>query len=789
MPRPVWTRAIMMIPLIALACESEGGRETADTGDQSIDVPDPVDPPEADPGEYLEGIEGEFIRASEEFGVPVSILKAVAYVESRWEMVEGQVEFEGRDAAFGVMALRTTNQERAADLLGVEADEIRTDRETNIRAAAAVLRNMADAEGIDRDDLGAWAPAIATMAAIGDDAASIGYIHNDVYGLIKNGLLVTDNDGNVISEIEAEPDVEPDYTPTGGPTLVTNPDYAGAIFRSSPNYSSRPATNGKVRLVIIHSCEGAYSGCWGWLVNKDSGVSAHYVVKEDGSEISQLVKEDKKAWHIAATYKKSLNGGQEPQLEGTSSNNFTVGIEHAGFANQAQWNANLIEQSAKLVCDITKRQGVPIDKYHVVAHGQLQPNNRIDPGPNWPWATYFNKINAACGGQPEDPPPEDPDPNEPPPDPQDPEDPPPEDPQDPPPMGQDPAEIIVDSSNGNNDAARAKFTASANWSATAATPGFYGSNYLFASVSPISDAAEFSFYLAAAGSKKIEIWYTSGANRAPDAPVVAFDAQGKNLGTVKVNMQAGGKAWTAVGTFNFTAGWNKIAVSRWTTGNYVVIADAIRVTAAGNNPPPPPPNGDPTAEQLLALTQSCTQLPGTSKFKTDSAGAATIPICQLDGAVWWRADADIDCDGAADPKCTVDPYYQPETSAKDSTGKFMNAAKMAFYVVPLPSNGFDPKAHGIKTGWSGYGSAGAIIYNGKLIYAPYADAGPAGVIGELSYRAAELLGIPPSPINGGVASGVTYIVFTGDKFVDPIESQAAADAIGKQLATQLLADN
>ncbi|MFY0540845.1 N-acetylmuramoyl-L-alanine amidase [Nannocystis pusilla] len=366
-------------------------------------MPDPMDPPEADPGEYLEGIDGEFIRASEEFGVPVSILKAVGFVESRWEMVEGQVEFEGRDAAFGTMALRGVNLERAAKLLGVEVEEIKTDRETNIRAAAAVLRDMADAEGIDRDDLGAWAPSIAAMADIGDKAASIAYIHYDVYGVIKNGLVVTDNDGNVISEIQPEPTVEPNYDGTGGPVLATNPDYPGAIFRASPssNYGSRAANStGKVRMVIIHSCEGAYSGCWGWLVNPQSKVSAHYVVKEDGSEISQLVKEDKRAFHIAAAYKKSLNGGQEPQLEGVSSNHFTVGIEHAGFAKQASWNANLIEQSAKLVCNITKRQGVPIDKYHVVAHGQLQPNNRIDPGPNWPWATYFNKITAACGGSP-----------------------------------------------------------------------------------------------------------------------------------------------------------------------------------------------------------------------------------------------------------------------------------------------------------------------------------------------------------------------------------------------------
>lgn len=169
-------------------------------------------------------------------------------------------------------------------------------------------------------------------------------------------------------------------------------------------------------------------------------------------------------------------------------------------------------------------------------------------------------------------------------------------------------------------------------------------------------------------------------------------------------------------------------------------------------------------------------MPGISKFKTDeSSNSSTVQVCQRNGAIWWRADADVDCDGAADPKCTVDPDYQPETSAKDSLGKFINPVKVPFYVVPLPSNGFDPKSFGIKTGWSHYGSAGAIIYNGKLIYAPYA--------------AAVLLGINPSPINGGVDSGVTYIVFTGANYVDPIEDPAKAASVGKTLASKLLADN
>jgi len=203
-----------------------------------------------------------------------------------------------------------------------------------------------------------------------------------------------------------------------------------------------------------------------------------------------------------------------------------------------------------------------------------------------------------------------------------------------------------------------------------------------------------------------------------------------------------------------------------------------------------PNNGAPTAAELLDLTQHCDPLPGVSKFKTDYNVSSTIQICQLNGAIWWRADADIDCDGGTSAECKDDPDYQSTTSAKDSKGNFVDASKVPFLVVPQASNGFDPKSHGIKTGWSAYGSAGAMIYNGKVIYGPYADAGPEGIIGELSQAAAAQLGIPTSPIHGGVSSGVTYIVFTGaNTYVDPIESAAMANSLGKSLANTLLENN
>lgn len=548
MLRSVSTLTLLTLCTLVLACEAGDGRADTDAS-TGIDVPDPADPEPVDPGEYLEGIDGEFQRAADEFDVPVDLLKAVGYVESKWEMVEGQVEFDDLPPAFGTMALRGDNVGRAAALLGVDVDAVKTDRETNIRGAAALLSATADERAIDRDDLGAWAPAVAELAAIGHESAAITYIHDHVYGLIRNGLVVTDSDGKVISEIEATPDVAPDYAPPGsGPVLNSNPDYAGAIFRSSPNYSSRPAGDtGKIRMVIIHSCEGAYAGCWGWLVNKSSGVSAHYVVKEDGSEISQLVKESNKAWHIGATYDCDLNGKKECHLEGYNANNFTVGIEHAGFASQSSWNSNLINQSAKLSCDITKGHGIPRDKYHIVGHGQLQPYNRTDPGKNWPWTTYLNKINEHCGAPAPQP--------------------------DPQPGGT----LIVDSNNANNDPAKAKITVSANWTSSASTPGYYGSGYWFASTSPISDGAEFAFYLPADATKTIDAWWTAGTNRSPEAPFVIFDSAGNKVATVKVNQQQNGKKWVQIGTFKFKKGWNKVVLSRWAPQGYVVIADAIRV--------------------------------------------------------------------------------------------------------------------------------------------------------------------------------------------------------------------
>ncbi|HLL21321.1 MAG TPA: N-acetylmuramoyl-L-alanine amidase [Kofleriaceae bacterium] len=465
------------------------------------------------------GFDDDFARASRTTGVPADLLAAVSYVETQWQEVRGEEEHEGRPAGVGVFALWGDN------LVGGDA---------SIDGAAKRLAALARHHGVAGADLAAWSPVLAAFSQNPDDESRAAYV-NDVMRVLSEGARVTAEDGTVIASIEMHPDVS--VVATGTPRATA--DYPGAIFRASPNYNSRGGT--PVSLVVIHSCEGNYAGCWGWLANSAAGASAHYVVKENGAEVTQLVREANRAWHVAANYECSRAGSAQCNRNGQTTNNFSVGIEHAGFASQASWQNGLIETSAKLTCDITRDHGVPRDRNHIVSHGQLQPWNRTDPGPNWPWSHYIDRIRAHCG------------------------------------EGGGGSAIIVDSNNANNNAAVARVELTGSWTSSASTPGYYGSGYWYADTAATSAPATFWFYLPAAQTRTVDAWWTTSTNRATAAPFVAYNAEGTELGRRPVNQQVNGSQWVTLGTWSFSAGWNRVVLSRWTTPGQVVIADAVRV--------------------------------------------------------------------------------------------------------------------------------------------------------------------------------------------------------------------
>jgi len=146
------------------------------------------------------------------------------------------------------------------------------------------------------------------------------------------------------------------------------------------------------------------------------------------------------------------------------------------------------------------------------------------------------------------------------------------------------------------------------------------------------------------------------------------------------------------------------------------------------------------------------------------------------GALVFQGKMDTDCDGA--PSCpSIDPYGQTSTSFTYG-GKAIDALKVNYIV--LPSDLSKKLGSKIKLG-----DIAAVMYNGKVSYAVYADNGPLGKGGEGSVHLSQELGFNPycgTKICRGISSGVSYVVFPGSrsKYSSPYDSATIA-AAGKQL--------
>jgi hypothetical protein len=190
----------------------------------------------------------------------------------------------------------------------------------------------------------------------------------------------------------------------------------------------------------------------------------------------------------------------------------------------------------------------------------------------------------------------------------------------------------------------------------------------------------------------------------------------------------------------------------------------------------------PTAAQLQAKANACTTVVsknGGYKTDTDKGAPGGIQIRHCGLAYVWTADMDVDCDGLKTAHCNhqADPWYQGQTSFNaTNTKKSFRAEFTHYYVIPLPSNRWNYMNAGIKPG-----TVAAVLYQGKMVYATFADEGPNNIIGEASWLTNKDLGVNPDPANGGTDGPVTYIVLTGytsltDKDNAKIDAQGAAGA-------------
>ncbi len=144
-------------------------------------------------------VENTFMAASQKYNVPIEILRAIGWVESHWDMRSGQ---ESSDHAYGVMGLRSSEWSKSLDrsiaVSGFNAENVKTDLQSNVFAGAALLADIAKQQNISGRDLESWAPAVVgyeelTDPKLADIAVQL------IYGAILNGMGRSFPDGSILA--------------------------------------------------------------------------------------------------------------------------------------------------------------------------------------------------------------------------------------------------------------------------------------------------------------------------------------------------------------------------------------------------------------------------------------------------------------------------------------------------------------------------------------------------------------------------------------------------------------
>jgi N-acetyl-anhydromuramyl-L-alanine amidase AmpD len=371
--------------------------------------------------------------------IPRGLLEAVSFTNTHFNHITHVAGEHGScvglPAAYGVMGLILdgknyfrNNLERISQLSGYSIDEIIADPEKNILAYAKAysLNIPVVPEHMNPSRISVAGSVIGWLSELPNETPAQQFAMNtQLYGIFSfmnnpvnqtlyhfpnpnydlegyfgdnykilsatsvtiEGAIIKDKNGNTFRSGPNAPNVQ-------------SPDYAPALWDQAPscNYSSRNAT--PISAVTIHDVEGSYAGCISWFNNCAAGVSAHYVVRSSDGQITQMVYEADKAWHVG------------------SANPYTIGIEHEGYASQTGWYTNaMYAASANLCIDICgsgygidpnrtawwpwtnttyyNQSSIPGSCAKIKGHQHYPNQSHTDPGPNWDWNYFYMLINAA----------------------------------------------------------------------------------------------------------------------------------------------------------------------------------------------------------------------------------------------------------------------------------------------------------------------------------------------------------------------------------------------------------
>ncbi len=211
-----------------------------------------------------------------------------------------------------------------------------------------------------------------------------------VFGAANYAVLSSPKIQFTESGIQSESGVS--YSPVSASTMMKSLEYGPATWTPAPscNFSTR---NTSISAITIHTIQGSYDGAISWAQNCNSNVSYHYVIKSSDGQVTQMVLEADKAWHVG------------------SENNYTIGYEHEGYVNDPAWYTTaMYNSSADLSRDIVNSgYGIPpLRTFYgdatvgtntlggctkIKGHQHYPNQSHTDPGVNWDWERYYKLIN------------------------------------------------------------------------------------------------------------------------------------------------------------------------------------------------------------------------------------------------------------------------------------------------------------------------------------------------------------------------------------------------------------
>jgi hypothetical protein len=383
--------------------------------------------------------------AGREFGVPVQLLLAISYDQTRWERQGGVPSIDG---GYGVMDL-TAGPTRpgnaiddsaypvsqrvasggtlyplglAARLLHVSETALKTDEWQNIRGAAAVLADYARkfSHGDLPTSLGGWYGAVASYSGATATPAARRFA-DGVYATLRHGAALTTMDGQVLrlpairhirsrhsqlrvlgfqGAISQIPSLAVDCPSTLQCTFVpaayaqddpSNPgDYGNYDKAGRPDRmlsSGGQQAHMKIDYIIIHDVEGSYTSAINTFQNPTQQVSANYVIRSSDGAVTEMVRPRDVSWDAGNWY----------------INMHSINIEVEGFAPQGStWYTDAMYGScATLVRYLAAKYGIPLDRQHILGHEDVPgPTDYYtsvqhwDPGPFWNWNHFMALVHG-----------------------------------------------------------------------------------------------------------------------------------------------------------------------------------------------------------------------------------------------------------------------------------------------------------------------------------------------------------------------------------------------------------